>query len=106
MADLEAHSFACYVRETGPHPLQFDDAAGQVVDFVPPTRFEFGCNSLEVLAMAAIQGLGVARLPSWLVTQAWADGTLLAVFEEPQPCDYALKATGGRSRSERAKCNF
>lgn len=99
MADPAAHRFVGYARETGPHPWQFQDAAGRVIDFVAPTRFDFGCNSLEVTAMAAIQGVGMARLPAWLVTDALADGRLRQVFEEPRPFGYALNAVWPKARA-------
>lgn len=99
IANPTAHSFAGYARETGPHPWQFHDAAGRVIDFVAPTRFSFGCNSLEVTAMAAIQGVGMARLPAWLVADALADGRLVGVFEEPRPFGYALNAVWPQARA-------
>ncbi len=95
----DAHSFAGYARAAGPHPWQFHDADGRVIDFVAPMRFNFGCNSLEVTAMAAIQGVGMARLPAWLVADALADGRLLRVFDEPRPFGYALHAVWPQARA-------
>lgn len=99
MATAAAHSFAGYSRATGPQPWQFHDAAGRVIDFGAPARFSFGCNSLEITAMAAIQGMGIARLPSWLVADALADGRLLRVFEETRPFGYALNAVWPQARA-------
>jgi DNA-binding transcriptional LysR family regulator len=99
MANPEAHTFAGYARTTGPHPWQFYDTAGRVIDFAAPTRFDFGCNSLEVTAMAAIQGVGMARLPAWLVADALADGRLVQVFEELRPFGYALNAIWPQARA-------
>lgn len=99
LADPAAHSFVGYARETGPHPWQFHDAAGRAVDFMAPSRFDFGCNSLEVAAMAATRGMGLARLPAWLVADALASGRLLRVFEEPQPYGYALSAVWPQARA-------
>jgi DNA-binding transcriptional LysR family regulator len=98
-ADRAAHAYVGYVRPTGPHPWQFHDAAGRLVDFAVPSRFDFGCDSLEVAALAAIQGVGLARLPAWLVADALADGRLLRVFEEPRPFGYALHAVWLHARA-------
>ncbi len=99
VADPAVHTFVGYARETGPHPWQFHDAAGRVVDFMAPSRFDFSCNSLEVAALAAVQGVGMARLPAWLVADALASGQLLKVFEEPRPFGYALSAVWPQARA-------
>ncbi|MGJ7493069.1 LysR family transcriptional regulator [Variovorax sp. ZT4R33] len=98
-AEAPAHGFVGYARETGPHPWQFRDATGRTVDFVAPTRFAFSCDSLEVTAMAALQGIGMARLPTWLVAEALAEGRLLRVFEESQPFGYPLHAVWPQARA-------
>lgn len=99
MADLGAHAFVGYVRETGRHPWQFRDAAGRTVEFFPPARLDFSCNSLEVAAIAACGGIGMGRLPAWLVADALADGRLVRVFDEPQPFGYPLNAVWPQSRA-------
>ncbi|MEP6720818.1 MAG: LysR family transcriptional regulator [Variovorax sp.] len=98
LANSAAHTFVGYARETGPVPWRYHDAAGRVIDFAAPTRFNFSCNSLEVTAMAAIQGVGMARLPAWLVSEALADGRLVQVFEDPRPFGYALNAVWPKAR--------
>ncbi len=97
--DASAHRFVGYARETGVHPWQFRDAAGRLVDFVAHTRLEFSCDSLEVSAMAAIHGMGMARLPTWLAADAVAAGSLVRVFDEPQPFGYALNAVWPQARA-------
>ena len=101
-ADLIAtaldHRFVGYARETGRHPWHFMDAEGSALDFLAPRRFEFACNSLEVAATAAIQGVGLARLPSWLVSDAIQSGQLVRVFNEPTPFGYALHALWPHTR--------
>lgn len=72
---------------------------GRVIDFAAPTRFSFGCNNLEVTAMAAIQGVGMARLPAWRVVDALKEGRLLQVFDEPLPFGYALNAVWPQARA-------
>ncbi|MES2532097.1 MAG: LysR substrate-binding domain-containing protein, partial [Pseudomonadota bacterium] len=74
--DASAHRFVGYARATGSPPWQFNEAndadhsAGRTTEFVAHTRFAFSCDSLEVSAMAAIRGMGMARLPTWLVADA------------------------------------
>ncbi len=98
-SEAAAHRFVGYARETGPHPWQFNEADGRVVDFAAPTRFDFSCDSLEVSAMAAVRGVGMARLPTWLVADALAAGNLVRVFEEPRPFGYALNAVWPQARA-------
>ena len=64
-----------------------------------PARFSFSCDSLEVGAIAAIDGAGLARLPTWLAADALASGTLVRVFEEAQPYGYELNAVWPQARA-------
>ncbi len=105
--DLEAmiatagsdHRFVGYSRDTGPHPWQFHGADGQVKSFHPPARVTFSGNSLEANKLAALAGMGLARLPAWLVADAVRQGTLVRVFEEPMPYGYALQAVWPQARA-------
>ena len=99
LAQAPAHRFVGYVRDSGRHPWQFRDAKGQVVAFTPPSQFDFGCNSLEIAALAAAQGAGIARLPVWLVREALDQGRLVRVFEEPQAFGYAVHAVWPHARA-------
>ena len=58
------------------------------VVFDAPSRF--ACNSLELIAQAAADGLGIARLPDWLAAPSVRNGTLVRVFEEAKPYGYPL----------------
>jgi len=99
MDNPDAHRFAGYARVTGPQPWHFNERAGRTTEFIAPTRFDFCCNSLEVAGMAAMQGLGLVRLPAWLVADALADGRLVRVFDEPRPFGYALNAVWPQARA-------
>ena len=99
IAEAPTHAFVGYARDTEPHPWQFHKAEGRVIDFVAPARFPFSCNSLEVIAMAAVQGVGLSRLPAWLVADELADGRLLQVVEERWPFGYALNAVWPKARA-------
>ena len=98
VASASAHSFVGYAREGWPHPWRFHDAQGRIVEFEVPARFSFSCDSLEVSAMAAIDGVGLARLPAWLAAEALASGTLVRAFEEAQPYGYELNAVWPQAR--------
>ena len=94
-----AHAFVGYARDSGPHPWQFHDGGHRIVEFAPAARFDFSCNSIEVTAMAALRGMGIARLPEWLVADDVAAGRLVRLFEEPHPFGYALHAVWPRTRA-------
>ncbi len=82
------HSFLNYANEGWAQPWRFSDGTERSLAFDAPARF--ACNSLEVTALAAAEGLGLARLPSWLAAPALAAGSLVRVFDEPQPFSFAL----------------
>ncbi|EEX15589.1 transcriptional regulator, LysR family [Citreicella sp. SE45] len=42
----------------------------------------FSCNSLDALHAACLRGLGIARLPSFLVAEHIANGRLVALFDD------------------------
>ncbi|AVS74606.1 LysR family transcriptional regulator [Paracidovorax cattleyae] len=98
-AHADRHRFVGYARDTGPHPWQFRGADGRVRAFDPSASIAFGSNSLEANKLAAIAGMGLARLPAWLVADALAAGTLVQVFAEPQPYGYALQAVWPQARA-------
>lgn len=41
------------------------------------------CDDFEALLLAAIAGLGLCYLPTWVTAQAAADGKLITVFDDP-----------------------
>jgi len=98
-SDAPSHRYVGYARESGPHPWLFSDAAGSVIEFRAPMRPDFSSDNLEVTAMAALEGVGMARLPTWLVRDALAAGRLVRVFEEPLPFGYALSAVWPQTRA-------
>lgn len=99
MADPGRHRYVGYARDTGPHPWQFHDTDGRIVTFDAPARIRFTCNSIEANAMAAIAGMGLTRLPAWLVADALRTGALVRVFEEARPYGYALHAVWPHARA-------
>lgn len=99
IATAGSHSFVGYARDTGLHPWQFHGADGQVQTFQAPARVTFSCNSLEANKLAALGGMGMTRLPAWLVADAVGQGSLVRVFEEPVPYGYALQAVWPQARA-------
>ncbi|QNP49044.1 LysR family transcriptional regulator [Diaphorobacter aerolatus] len=92
MAEPLRHRYVGYARASGPHPWQFHDELGRTLVFSAPANVSFTSNSLEANAIAARQGMGLARLPAWLVASELAEGKLVRVFDEPSPYGYALNA--------------
>ena len=92
----EPHEAVLYARDGLVSSWRFHDAGGRLVDLTPPSRLR--CDSAEVLLEAAVGGMGLARLPAWLVADALAAGTLVRVFDEPQPFGFALHVIRSRSR--------
>ncbi|MFT4268279.1 MAG: LysR family transcriptional regulator [Xenophilus sp.] len=82
------HCFLNYAHGGWVQPWRFHDGADRSIVFDAPARF--ACNSLELTALAAADGLGLARLPTWLAAPSVAAGTLVRVFDEPQPFCYPL----------------
>jgi DNA-binding transcriptional LysR family regulator len=92
----EPHEAVLYARDGLVSSWRFHDAEGRLVDLTPPSRLR--CDSAEVLLEAAVGGMGLARLPAWLAADALAAGTLVRVFDEPQPFGFALHVIRSRSR--------
>jgi len=92
----EPHEAVLYARDGLVSSWRFHDAGGRLVDLTPPSRLR--CDSAEVLLEAAVGGMGLARLPAWLAADALAAGTLVRVFDEPQPFGFALHVIRSRSR--------
>ncbi|QNK69941.1 LysR family transcriptional regulator [Variovorax sp. PAMC26660] len=90
------HEAVLYARDGQVSAWRFHDAQGRLVDVMLPSRLR--CDSAEVLLEAAIGGMGLARLPSWLAADALAAGTLVRVFEEPKPFGFELNVIRSRSR--------
>lgn len=98
VATAMQHRFVGYARDHGPHPWQFHGEGGSVRVFDAPAHIAFSCNSLEANKVAALAGMGLTRLPAWLVDDAVRAGTLVRVFDEPLPYGYALQAVWPHAR--------
>jgi DNA-binding transcriptional LysR family regulator len=94
--EQSAHEAVLYARDGQVSAWRFHDAEGRLVELTLPSRLR--CDSAEVLLEAAIGGMGLARLPAWLAADALTAGTLVRVFEEPQPFGFELNVIRSRSR--------
>jgi DNA-binding transcriptional LysR family regulator len=96
-ARRDMHAFVGYGRQGSPKPWLHRDERGAPAAFDPRARFVF--DSLEVVADAARDGLGLARVPHWLVEPELATGRLVQVFAEPHPYGYELHAVWPHARA-------
>lgn len=78
--DLAAHQVVCYGRSGTIGPWTFVDAAGGRHDVSVANRVCL--DDVDAIAEAAIAGVGVARLPSWLLAGHEHAGALVRVLGE------------------------
>ncbi len=78
VADLKDHH--CLI---GTNPIWRFLEMGNPKVFVPEGRWR--CNSGQVVAEAAVNGLGICQLPRFYVQQFLADGLLLPVLDHVRP---------------------
>lgn len=88
MEELAGHPGIVYGRGGQVKPWEFHDARGLRVEVPIASRFCF--DDLEMIASAARAGVGLARLPVWLVAGALREGTLVQLFDEPHAFGYEL----------------
>ncbi|MFK2904444.1 LysR family transcriptional regulator [Dyella ginsengisoli] len=86
-ADLATHE--CLLYGHGPHvEWKFGGAAAPAVT----VRGRFRANNGELMRDAAIRGLGIARLPTFIVGEALAAGTLVTLLDDYRPAATAVHA--------------
>jgi DNA-binding transcriptional LysR family regulator len=89
-ADLAGHECLGYRQDTGSQPWTFE-ADGRMQDFFVPIRLD--ASNGEVLAGAALRGMGITLQPDFIVASQMADGHLeqvLADFATPELGIYAV----------------
>lgn len=79
LADLSAHNIVHYRHAERIHTWKLTNEHGQLVKVPLSSRLQF--NDLEVVADAAVAGMGLAWLPEWLVRERLASGALVSVLE-------------------------
>jgi DNA-binding transcriptional LysR family regulator len=87
---LREHDCITYARADGPAPWLLNDRHGIVQDVNVAGTFSIG--SYEAMYLCALEGAGVAQLPTWLVSDALEDGRLLPVMTAFNPPGLPIQA--------------
>ncbi len=93
---LAGHHCVVYRRSGHVKPWLFNDARGKLREVNPTWRLSF--DDLQMIASATQAGMGLARLPVWLVADALLEGSLVQLFDEPVPFGYALNIVWQQTR--------
>jgi DNA-binding transcriptional LysR family regulator len=80
VADLQGRQILHYRHADRVHTWQLPDASGRIVEV--PLRSRFLFDDLEVIAEAALAGMGLAWLPEWLVRDRLQSGALVPVLDD------------------------
>lgn len=86
---LASHQCLLYTNQINPDDWSFATATGETTVSVTGG---YRCNNLLALKDAARAGLGIARLPLWMVEDEIAAGTLLRLLQETSSPAYAMHA--------------
>ncbi|WP_038910737.1 LysR family transcriptional regulator [Dickeya dadantii] len=78
LEDLSEHDLLAYWRKDHGMPWRLPDSTGELVDIQVSSRMRF--NDLEVVADAAVEGMGIAWLPHWLVRERIQRGELVEIW--------------------------
>jgi DNA-binding transcriptional LysR family regulator len=80
--DLAAHEAITYRRSARISPWRFPRGAAQPLEVTPAGRLRL--DDLDAIADAAVAGMGLAWLPTWLIRDRIAAGSLVTVLpKEP-----------------------
>ncbi|RJT31998.1 LysR family transcriptional regulator [Mesorhizobium waimense] len=82
IASLLDHDALVYWRNDQPFPWTFHDESGRAIVAKLKWRLQF--DNQEAIADAAVQGMGVAWLPSWLVSDQLEAGHLVTLLDQFQ----------------------
>ena len=78
--DLRQHQAVVYGRGGTVRPWTFPQESGEPLEILPPNRLRF--DDLGTIADAAIDGLGIAWLPCWLIRDAVRAGQLVPLLAD------------------------
>ncbi len=78
LEDLAAHRTILYSRSGRVRSWYFAGDAGAPIEIMPESRLMM--DDLQVIADAALAGMGLAWLPCWLIKDALASGALVQVL--------------------------
>jgi DNA-binding transcriptional LysR family regulator len=85
--DLAAHDTLVMTAGIGGFVWQFEGPTGSVIVTVAP-RGE--ANDFEAVSRMAVGGLGIARLPSWVVREHIQSGALVPLLTDYRPVDLGV----------------
>ena len=91
LEDLKQHQTVVYGRDGRVKPWVFPRDGSEPVQIVPPHRMRF--DDMGSIADAAVEGLGIAWLPCWLIRDAVRGGQLVPLLgDQPRQVfeSYAL----------------
>ncbi|MGO7988490.1 LysR family transcriptional regulator [Rhizobium leguminosarum] len=80
LADLSEHDTLVYWRNDYGLTWQLPDATGALIDLSVTSRLRF--DDLEVIADAAVDGMGLAWLPYWLIHDRVQAGELIELWTD------------------------
>lgn len=83
LADLSDHKALVYWRGDRLFPWTFLDQTGQLVEARLNWRLQF--DNQEAIVDAAVRGMGIAWVPSWLVHRHLVTGELVPVLRDREP---------------------
>lgn len=92
-----AHRFIAYGRDGAAGQWRFGQGE-RSEDLLPMPAPALVFDSIEAMCAAGVAGLGLVRLPCWLVAPAVAAGQLVRVFDEPVPFGFPLHLLWPHSR--------
>ncbi len=80
LGDLADHQLLAYWRGGNGLPWRLPDASGALVEVPVASRMRF--DDLEVIADAAVDGMGLAWIPYWLVRERIHSGDLIELWSD------------------------
>lgn len=83
IAALTGHDALLYWRADHAQPWVLPGDGGALTEFMPSSRFRL--DDLEVVADAAVAGMGLAWLPLWLARERIGAGALVALLDGHAP---------------------
>jgi len=101
--DLKDHSYLVYSDQGSRTETQFVD---QGEPFFVRVEGNLLTNNSEALRSALLAGLGISRVPKWLVNSALDSGTLMRVLGEfqPEPMNIYAVYPPGRHLPSKVRC--
>ncbi|CAB5718832.1 D-malate degradation protein R [Delftia tsuruhatensis] len=96
LASLAAHRCIAYMRGGRPAPWLLVGADG--MPGMPVLEPALGFDDIETIAMAALQGAGVAHMPLWRVRDALDSGALVRLLPEVRSAAIPLHVLWPRTR--------